>query len=107
MAREPNLQPLRIPAHWKVTYNEFREADPGDDEAAMAYLCEDLLQVTCGETNVLVDLGWYPDGDPKGCYIVQAYRGDFHGEQLMHVEAADRPAAVRTLEDTFRRFQLR
>lgn len=100
--KAPPLQPLRIPGNWLVSYNTFHELDPSD--ATKMYLCEDLFQATCARTNVLVDLGWYPDGEPTGNYVVQAYLGDFHGRQLHRVEAATRADAVRRLEELLWRY---
>ena len=61
------LQPLRIPAEWAVVYNAFSEYDAEKDGAEYAYeLCEDLLQLK--NKNLLIDLGWYPEGDIEGSY---------------------------------------
>lgn len=61
------LQPLRIPAGWKITYNMFSEYDPEKDSSEYSYeLCEDLLQLE--NQNLLIDLGWYPEGDIEGSY---------------------------------------
>lgn len=99
---EPPLQPLRVPAGWTISYNSFREVDPS--EQVRAYLCEDLFQAKCARTNVLVDFGWYPDGDVTGCYVIEAYLGDFLGQRLLRVEAATRAEATRRLEDALARF---
>ena len=61
------LQPLRIPAGWFVSYNMFSEYDPDSDGEKYSYeLCEDMLQLK--NKNLLIDLGWYPHGDIKGNY---------------------------------------
>ena len=61
------LQPLRISTGWKVAYNMFSEYDPDTDGSEYAYeLCEDLLQLS--NNNLLLDLGWYPQGDITGSY---------------------------------------
>lgn len=61
------LQPLRIPAGWSVKYNMFSEYDLDKDGAEYSYeLCEDLLQLE--NQNLLIDLGWYPQGDIEGSY---------------------------------------
>lgn len=99
---QPPLQPLRIPRNWQVTYNDFRQVDFCEDTAA--YFREDLLQARCAQTNVLIDLGWYPDGDPGGRFVVYAFSGDFHGKQLLRAEAASRDEAVAILEDAFLRY---
>ena len=61
------LQPLRIPAGWFVSYNMFSEYDPDTDGEEYCFeLCEDMLQLK--NENLLIDLGWYPEGDIKGYY---------------------------------------
>ncbi|MDE6591850.1 MAG: hypothetical protein K2K57_02145 [Oscillospiraceae bacterium] len=61
------LQPLRIPGGWNVKYNMFSEYDPDKDGAEYFYeLNEDLMQLK--NKNMLIDLGWYPEGDIKGSY---------------------------------------
>lgn len=61
------LQPLRIPAGWFVSYNTFSEYDPGTDSEEYCFeLCEDMMQLK--NKNLLIDLGWYPEGDIKGNY---------------------------------------
>lgn len=81
-----------------MSYNTFSEIDPA--ESVTQYLCEDLFQAKCERTNVLVDLGWYPDGDPTGHFVLVAYIGDFTGQLLLRSEAVTRPEAVATLEAT-------
>ena len=61
------LQPLRIPAGWFISYNMFSEYDPDTDGEEYCFeLCEDLLQLK--NKNLLIDLGWYPEGDINGNY---------------------------------------
>lgn len=61
------LQPLRIPAGWFVSYNMFSEYDPDTDSEEYCFeLCEDMLQLK--NKNLLIDLGWYPEGDINGNY---------------------------------------
>jgi hypothetical protein len=93
---EPALQPLRIPGNWVVSYNSFHEVDASP--SVRQYLCEDLFQATCPRTNVLVDLGWYPDGDVAGHFVLQVYLGDFTGQLLSRAEAPTRAHAVDILE---------
>jgi hypothetical protein len=99
---QPPLQSLRVPQNWHVTYNDVRQVDFSEDTGA--YFREDLLQARCPQTDVLIDLGWYPDGDPAGRFIVYAFLRDFHGKQLLRAEAASRDEAVTILEDAFLRY---
>lgn len=72
------LQPLRIPAGWTVKYNTFSEYDPEKDGAEYSYeLQEDLLQLA--NKNLLIDLGWYPNGDVDGSY--KLFLVDMNGDR--------------------------
>ncbi|WZO98978.1 hypothetical protein EP7_000569 [Isosphaeraceae bacterium EP7] len=79
---EPPLQPLRIPAGWAVLSHDLREIDPSPEAFAGSWLREDLLHLRNGRTDVFVDVGWYPEGDPDGEYSVVVHRGDFRSERL-------------------------
>lgn len=73
--------PLRIPSHWAVMFNifvEFPADDPPTPAEVDAYLSDDILSVEQvgptgrieydDPTRWVIDLGWYPPGDPEGTY---------------------------------------
>jgi hypothetical protein len=86
----PRLVPLRIPAGWTVVVNSFVEIDDphalGQAERD-ALLSQDLLQLRAGD--LILDLGWTPDGDADGAYRLELVRGDWE-ETLLRFQA---PAA--------------
>lgn len=98
----PPLQALRIPANWAITHNTFFELDPS--ESTRLHLCEDLFQAKCAVTDVLVDLGWFPEGDPRGRFVIRALVPDFHGEELEVLTAETRLEAAALLEGVLWRF---
>lgn len=53
----------------KFLYNEFHVNFTKDFSEQLESLKEDLLQVEFDE--YLVDVGWYPEYDPQGKFIVQ------------------------------------
>lgn len=75
------LMSLKIPAGWAVTYNQFFDlsiedkALPPED---LELFGEDILQIESmilengawilPLEHFLIDLGWYPEADPKGHY---------------------------------------
>ena len=72
------LVSLRIPSGWKVAFNNFVEV--GDvqtlsDRDRDAYLSQDLLSLEHRE--VVLDVGWHPDGDPSGAYALRLVRGSW------------------------------
>ena len=63
------LQPLRIPSGWTVNYNHFSEYDPLTESPEYLYeLSEDMLQME--NDRFLIDLGWYPEMDLNGRFIL-------------------------------------
>jgi hypothetical protein len=80
------LVPLRIPAGWTVIVNSFAEIDDPralTDAEREALLAQDLLQLRAGE--LILDLGWSPEGDPSGRYRLELVRGDWD-DTLLRVE---------------------
>ena len=66
------LHPLRIQSGWKIIYNNFTEYDISIYGEEYSYeLSEDLLQIKSDKTNILIDLGWYANGESDGNYILQ------------------------------------
>ncbi|MEK3789132.1 hypothetical protein [Paenibacillus sp. FSL K6-1230] len=72
---EIKLLPLRFPSSWEISYNTLVELDPSDlkedDENKWRNFTEDLLQVKHTKYNILLDVGWYPEGDPQGLYGIE------------------------------------
>ncbi|RSK44637.1 hypothetical protein [Hymenobacter perfusus] len=82
------LMRLRLPAGWAVCYNSFGDEDMVVKEDWITnfhYYKEDLLwlefmrlsaagQQEANPTGWLVDLGWYPDGDPSGAFSLVIFR---------------------------------
>ncbi|TYP78165.1 hypothetical protein [Paenibacillus methanolicus] len=68
------LVPLKIPSGWLVKYNHFLELDVDrfTDRNFPDWMDfdEDLLMLVCDFRQIIVDLGWYPMGDPKGQYTI-------------------------------------
>lgn len=74
------LQPLRIPAGWKVEFNNFSEYDMNEHGEKDSFeLNEDLLQLYNEKANLMIDLGWYPAHDISGNYLLSLVR-DFNWE---------------------------
>jgi hypothetical protein len=66
------LQPLRIPAGWRIVINNLCESDPltvnAPDDTRWEYLDEDLFSAKHDHYQVAVDVGWYPAMNPDGSY---------------------------------------
>jgi hypothetical protein len=90
------LQPLRIPAGWRVDYNEFYAIEAASE--TRDHLKEDLFQATHTAGNRMLDLGWYPEADPDGAFRLCLHAGDFSGELIHRADSPDRASIVAELE---------
>jgi hypothetical protein len=81
---DPLLQPLRIPTGWVIEWNLFLEVDPTFEVGDVGSIGfgEDLLQISGKVSPILLDLGWYPSGDPKGEYRLVAIRRHDDEEEM-------------------------
>ncbi len=82
-----DLQPLRLPTGWEITFNNFTEYDINKhSEDDLSELNEDLLQLYNKNANLTVDLGWYPSHNKNGQYIllmIKNYDWDCPLEKVM------------------------
>lgn len=107
-----NLQPLRIPPHWTMELNKLEDIDPEtlppEDETWLFAFNEDILYMhskisrkrnnQTEEQKFSIDLGWYPDGDPKGNFVLQAILNDDWIDPLMKFSSRNKDEVVKTLE---------
>jgi hypothetical protein len=50
------------PVNCQVIGSLYESDDPSE-------LGQDMLEVIL-ENGILIDAGWYPEGDPSGCYVI-------------------------------------
>lgn len=107
-----NLQPLRIPPNWTMKLNKLEDIDPEtlplDDENWLFAFNEDILFLESKisrkqgdqteEQTFIIDLGWYPDGDPSGNFILQAVLNNDWNDPLMKFSSRNKDEIVKTLE---------
>ncbi|QOQ54712.1 hypothetical protein [Bacillus amyloliquefaciens] len=76
----PNFLRLKIPAGWTVDYITLKDTDPttleANDDAWLFDFNQDLLQVSHKTKNLLLDVGWYPEGDPTGSYGIELIKNE-------------------------------
>ncbi|WP_311295165.1 hypothetical protein [Paenibacillus sp. MER TA 81-3] len=95
------LQPFRIPSSWKVDYNTFIELDPKilnryDDK--WINFTEDLLQISHTRYKILLDVGWYPEGDPNGEYGLELIKDHDWGNPLESYSTNSKDEIVAKIE---------
>jgi hypothetical protein len=95
-----HLIALRIPSGWAVEFNNFVELDPPASLPAAerdAFLSQDLLSLRstapegASASGLVLDVGWRPDADPTGRYLLQVLRSD---GQETGIELASRHSEV-------------
>ncbi|MFT3655565.1 hypothetical protein DALLNEIH_01989 [Bacillus sp. B01(2024)] len=76
----PNFLRLKIPAGWTVDYITLKETDPKNleenDDAWLFDFNQDLLQISHKTKSLLLDVGWYPEGDPTGSYGIELIKNE-------------------------------
>lgn len=104
MKKMPNFQPLRIPELWNVEYNTFIDTDPKEMEnmspleRALRFT-ESLLQMSFERDNLVLDLGWYPEGDPQGKYRLLLLRGIDWENPLVSYNTSLKEDVVQKIEE--------
>lgn len=93
MKRDYPLRAMRIPAGWRIDYNDFTETPLDHPEAWTLALKSSLLMLTHKRRGMMVDLGWYPDGEAHGGYWLRVFEGDHAGIERYSFETRD-PATV-------------
>jgi hypothetical protein len=71
---EPPRKEIMLPLPWEVSYNELRQIEPellAEDHDYWNWMNEDILQLR-HPGNILIDVGWLPEGNPAGCFKLVA-----------------------------------
>jgi hypothetical protein len=110
------LQPLRVPAGWRVVWNTLFELDPTEENVRRGFFGGSSLFAAAHEgLRLSLDLEWRPEDDPAGEYRLtveyapwlRTARGlrrkdvplDFSGARVVHeFRTRDRAELVRELE---------
>ena len=85
----------------QVVYEEFHLTDSKEWAEQLDDLNEDLLQVEF-PGNVILDIGWYPMGDPKGQFKVKVIR-DFDWEQPIFYAKVSTLGVLRSVVEAAKR----
>ena len=106
------LRPLRIPPGCEIVWNHWEDIEPEDlaedDSAWLGHFTEDILALRIRrarrwhkktqEQTIFIDLGWYPDGEPKGAYTLQAILNDDWEAPLLEMRTRSSREAADALE---------
>ena len=85
-------------------FNKFEDIDPetlpSEDEAWLFAFNEDILYMRkqTEKQELALDLGWYPDGDPDGQFVLQAILNGDWNKPLLKFCSRSKDEIVQTLE---------
>ncbi|MEG7282936.1 hypothetical protein [Bacillus sp. 0909A] len=101
----PNFLRLRIPAGWTVDYITIKDTDPktleASDDAWLFDFNQDLLQISHKTKNLLLDVGWYPDGDPTGSYGIELIKNKDWENPLEDIMCTELKELIKQLDNIF------
>lgn len=107
-----SLQPLRIPPNWTIKLNKLTDIEPEtlapEDKTWLFAFNEDIIYMESQisrkrnrqleEQKLGIDLGWYPDGEPEGSFLLQAVLNEDWVDPLMKFSSRSKDEIVKTLE---------
>lgn len=107
-----HLQPLRVPGGWTIDFNKLENIEPQDlarqDKLWLFAFTEDILLMhktssrkrngRTEQQTLQLDLGWYPDGDPEGAFLLQAVLNEDWDNPLLTFRSKKKDAVVKMLE---------
>ena len=107
-----NLQAFRIPPGWTVIQHQLMNIEPEkldkNDDKWLFIFVEDILQIeTYFERKInkklehqqlIIDLGWYPDGKPSGNFRLVAILNSNWESPLLQFTSRSKKEIVKTLE---------
>lgn len=109
-----NVQPLRIPSGWVIDFNAFMDIEPEElnpdpnDNKWLTVFVQDIFQISkhfsrkinkkVQQQQVIIDLGWYPDGDPSGQFRLVAILDNNWEFPLLQFCSRKKKEVVETLE---------
>lgn len=63
---------FEIPKKWRLTFNKLLKVNPSQinnyDESIWNEFSEDIINIVNHESNITLDIGWYPQFDRNGYY---------------------------------------
>lgn len=72
---------LQLPLHTQVRGALYHRRDPG-------WLTQDVMEVELSN-GVVIDVGWYPEHDLSGTFVIRAFDGDWDKQLIDPIERQD------------------
>ena len=109
--RDIPFQPLQITRGWTVGYNEFKDMEPYSDikvvglpdEDVWEIFLQDLLQLQHDTYGITIDLGWVPEADPEGSYLLRVLKDEDWDNPLYYYKSKNKDDVVDKINFWLRR----
>lgn len=92
-----------------VSYDALSDIDETfdlSDEQFLFSLKEDILQITCPSLGLLLDVGWYPEFNPRGRFRIYLIRNENWDQPLEDTTAKNLAQLFATLATIIERHAL-
>lgn len=103
---EIELQSLKISGGWEMVINKFLDVDVreyDDDDLIWIDFTQDILYLkritTKKEKRFGLDLGWYPDNDPKGEFCLKVILNDDFVNPIESFSSRNKYEIVKKIEE--------
>jgi hypothetical protein len=101
------LQSLKIPTGWTVTWNQFYDIEPNSniyldgllDGDVWELFLQDLLQLKHFNKNIILDLGWTPEANPEGSYLLQVIADEDWSTPIVVYKSKNKSEVVGKIDD--------
>ena len=106
-----NLVKLSIPSGWNMVINIFyyiKLSEMEKDNKLYITLSQDLMYIEKKGRKVTfgVDVGWYPEMDPDGCYRIHVIRNDEWEKPLEKYESRDIDDIIIKVEEFLEKYSV-
>ena len=101
------LQSLKISTGWTVTWNQFYDIEPNSniyldglpDGDVWELFLQDLLQLKHFNKNIILDLGWTPEANPEGSYLLQVIADEDWSTPIAVYKSKNKSEVVGKIDD--------
>jgi hypothetical protein len=106
-SKDVPLQSLKIPTGWTVTWNQFYDIEPNSniyldglpDGDVWELFLQDLLQLKHFNKNIILDLGWTPEANPEGSYLLQVIADEDWSTPIVVYKSKNKSEVVGKIDD--------
>lgn len=99
------FQDLRLPPGCFSTYKTFFDIEPPLEDPLLMdwkYFKEFLLQILYkrkGNLKMVLNMGWFPECDPSGRFIIKVFKGDASFEKILEFESRSKQKIIDKIEE--------